>query len=153
MDEIKNFLGDISGIIGSVTAIFAFLLMLVKPVRQKFKNWIAVTAMTPQLAESIKEINTTLTVLGDEIKSINEELKAHVASNSFDIKNANVAQMLTLRLHLREIYLLNYKTKTLTVREMQDVHDMYQAYLNLGGNNYAHTIYEEMIAWEIRDGK
>ena len=153
MDEIKNFLGEISGLVGSVTTIMAFVLLLVRPIRQKVKNWIAVTAMTPQIMESIKEINTSLSTFSGEIKVLNEELRAHVVDNSLEIKNSNVAQMLMLRLQLREIYLFNYESKTLTVRERQDIHDIYKAYVDLGGNSYALTIYEEMITWKIRDGK
>lgn len=152
MQDVQKFMGAISGIVGSVMTIGAFILMLFKPIRQKVKDWVAMTAMTPQLTESIKEINKSIEQLGEDLKDIHDELKAHVTSNSEDIKNSNVAQMITLRLKLRDIYLANLAAKTLSAIEQMDIHDIYDTYVALNGNKYVHWMYEEMCTWPTRDG-
>lgn len=153
MHEVETFLKSISGMLSAITIISMFVITLVKPIRTKFKSWIYQTAKTPEVLESIERLNKNVEDLGLKIVDIHKELKEHVVENSIDIKNSNVAQMLTMRLQLRDIYMSNYATKTLSVREHRDVHDLYDAYTALGGNGYVESIYIEMRGWAIREGR
>ena len=153
MNDIELLLKSVSGILSAIMVVTGFSVALIKPFRKKFKRWIIETASTQQITDSVRATGDMVKNLSKEISNLHKELTQHILENSADIKQSTIAQTVTLRLQLREIYMRNFDSKTLSEREWQDVNDIYDVYTSFGGNKYAHKMHEEMMEWEIRDGK
>lgn len=152
LNEIIAMLGKLSGGIGSLLVIFGFIATVFKPIRKKIGEAIIKLARTPLLIERLDNIDKNIAGITDDLTAVKTKLEIHATENSIDIKNANRAQMMSVRCQIRDIYVYNLPKKTLSIREQRDIHDLYDAYLALGGNSYIHTMVEEMKEWQVHEG-
>lgn len=152
LNDVIKFLQEIGGGISSVLLIVGFIVTTVKPIRARFAAWVTKQAKTNDLISRLDSIDSNIKTVNDEVSHISSNLTAHIAENTVDIKNANRAQMMSVRCQIRDIYVHNLPKKSLSIREQRDIHDLYDAYLALGGNSYIHTMVEEMKDWHIHEG-
>lgn len=152
LNDVIKFLQEIGGGISSVLLIVGFIVTTVKPIRARFAAWVTKQAKTTDLISRLDSIDSNIKTVNDEVSHISSNLTAHIAENTVDIKNANRAQMMSVRCQIRDIYVHNLPKKSLSIREQRDIHDLYDAYLALGGNSYIHTMVEEMKDWHIHEG-
>lgn len=55
-----------------------------------------------------------------------------------------------LRHSITQIYFENVGEKKLDLRTKDDLCSLYEAYSSIGGNSFAHELYEEMMGWEVK---
>jgi len=55
-----------------------------------------------------------------------------------------------LRHSITQIYFENLDTKELDLRTKDDLCSLYDAYSQIGGNSFAHELYEEMMEWKVK---
>ena len=55
-----------------------------------------------------------------------------------------------LRDSITKIYYRNKDDGTLEEYERKDLENLYDCYSRMGGNNYVHSLYEEMTHWPIK---
>lgn len=113
---LLEILDTIASGITSVIAISAFIIGLVKPVRKKFGEWIARQANTKLLTERLDAIDSNIETIINDISEIRARLDEHIVQNAEDIQSSHVAQLISLRCQIREIYTRNYKTKTVDIQ-------------------------------------
>ena len=100
----------------------------------------------------------TFTDFGKEIKASVEELKNEMTQKFNDIddkitnyreetRNINKSE---LRHSITQIYYKYKDDKTLDLRTKDDLCSLYEAYSSIGGNSFAHELYEEMMNWQVK---
>lgn len=148
-EQITDVLKLISGGITSLLVIASFIIMLVKPIRIRFTQWVTKQARTEVIIDRLDKIDTTISSVDKDVCEIRSQLEQHIEKNDMDFKSSQAAHMMSLRCQIREIYTRNYTTKHLTIREQRDIYDLYEAYSALGGNSYIKHMLEEMKDWEV----
>lgn len=55
-----------------------------------------------------------------------------------------------IRHTISSIYFDNCEEKCLDMRTKEDLCSLYAAYESIGGNSFAHELYEEMMTWTVK---
>lgn len=107
------------------------------------KNDAAIEAFTnfgKELKESMEELKKEMTQrfedMDKKIQSYREETR--------EINKSEVRHSIT------QIYFEHCDEKTLDLRTKDDLCSLYAAYANIGGNSFAHELYEEMMTWQVK---
>lgn len=104
--------------------------------REKEKNEAAIEAFTN---------------FGKEIKSSVEDLKNDLTQKIEDYrKETREINKSAIRHSITEIYFEHCDSKTLDMRTKEDLCSLYNAYSSIGGNSFAHELYEEMMTWKVK---
>ena len=98
------------------------------------------------------------TNFGKEIKSSVEDLKNDLTQRIEDVdkriedyrKETREINKSAIRHSITEIYFEHCDSKTLDMRTKEDLCSLYNAYSSVGGNSFAHELYEEMMTWQVK---
>lgn len=71
---IMELIKDIAAVIGCISAFIALVTTIFKPVRKKIVNWIKHTSEASETSAAVKEINTKITALEDNVGEILERI-------------------------------------------------------------------------------
>lgn len=55
-----------------------------------------------------------------------------------------------LRHSITEIYFEHCDEKMIDMNTKNDLCSLYEAYSKIGGNSFAHELYEEMMTWQVK---
>jgi hypothetical protein len=112
----------------SVLGIISCLVLVIKPIRTKFVNWIKKTSNASQTDQLLKEL---------------KELKTMIEENNENARLQGEASLCLLRKDITQLY---YKyPKEIPIYERESLVKMYKSYHALNGNSYVDIIYEEMM--------
>ena len=107
--------------------------------REKEKNDKAIdtfTEVATGLSESLKDVQNNLQGLKNDIEVYRTETR--------EINKSGLRHSIT------EIYFENRDQKKLDMRTKDDLCSLYEAYTSIGGNSFAHELYEEMMSWDVK---
>lgn len=107
--------------------------------REKEKNDAAIEAFT-NFEEEIKE---AVEGLSQKIDSIDTRIENY----RHETREINRS---ALRHSITEIYYKHCDEKMLDMNTKNDLCSLYEAYNSIGGNSFAHELYEEMMTWQIK---
>lgn len=107
--------------------------------REKEKNDAAIETFT----NFGKEIKETVDGLSQKIDSMDTRIEDYRHETREINKSA-------LRHSITEIYYKHCDEKMLDMNTKNDLCSLYEAYNSIGGNSFAHELYEEMMTWQIK---
>lgn len=111
--------------------------------REKEKNDAAIQAFT----DFGKEIKGAVEELKSEITQKIEEMDERIESYRKETREINRSE---IRHSITQIYFEHCDDKTLDMRTKEDLCSLYNAYSSIGGNSFAHELYEEMMTWQVK---
>lgn len=118
--------------------------------REKEKNDAAIEAFT----DFGKEIKASIEELKVEINTKFEDVNRKLANMDTRIENyrqeTREINKSELRHSITQIYFAHCKEKSFDLNTKNDLCSLYQAYSTIGGNSFAHELYEEMMSWEVK---
>ena len=129
--EIVN---TIASYCGSISAIIALIILIGKPIRTKFVEWVTKTS-------GKEDINTkidTLTELVQKQVEQNEELRAELDKQS-------EALMCSLRTNILSTYYEYYNKENIPLFEKECFTKSCETYFSMNGNSFVHSCYEEIM--------
>lgn len=111
--------------------------------REKEKNDAAIEAFT----EFGKEIKGTVEELKSELTQKIEDMDTKIDSYREETREINRSE---LRHSITEIYFEHCDDKMLDMNTKNDLCSLYESYKSIGGNSFAHELYEEMMTWQVK---
>ena len=140
-DQLKN----AAALVGALTPLFGFCLALVKPLRTRLKTRVkSEIRKITRSAESEELLQKTHDLLQRQLDA-DAKWKADIEKQ---MALQNETAILQLRNTINHIYEKNLPEKAFSIREKENIVDMYAQYKKLGGNHYVERIYKEMLEWE-----
>ena len=133
-------LNIIAGYCGSISAIIALVVLVVKPIRSKFVDWITKTSNRDEL--------------NSKIDNLTELVEKQVAQN--DIINAELQkQSMALQASLRNSILVIYNDSIakghMTMFEKQNLSKLFCEYKNLQGNSFICDLVNELNDMPVKN--
>lgn len=133
-------LNIIAGYCGSISAIIALVVLIVKPVRNKFVDWITKTSNRDEL--------------NAKIDNLTELVEKQVEQN--DIINAELQkQSMALQASLRNSILVIYNDSIakghMTMFEKQNLSKLFSEYKNLQGNSFICDLVNELNDMPVKN--
>ena len=133
-------LNIIAGYCGSISAIIALVVLVVKPIRNKFVDWITKTSNRDEL--------------NSKIDNLTELVEKQVAQN--DIINAELQkQSMALQASLRNSILVIYNDRIakghMTMFEKQNLSKLFCEYKNLQGNSFICDLVNELNDMPVKN--
>ena len=133
-------LNIIAGYCGSISAIIALVVLVVKPIRNKFVDWITKTSNRDEL--------------NSKIDNLTELVEKQVAQN--DIINAELQkQSMALQASLRNSILVIYNDSIakghMTMFEKQNLSKLFSEYKNLQGNSFICDLVNELNDMPVKN--
>ena len=133
-------LNIIAGYCGSISAIIALVVLIVKPIRNKFVDWITKTSNRDEL--------------NAKIDNLTELVEKQVAQN--DVINAELQkQSMALQASLRNSILVIYNDSIakghMTMFEKQNLSKLFSEYKNLQGNSFICDLVNELNDMSVKN--
>ena len=133
-------LNIIAGYCGSISAIIALVVLVVKPIRNKFVDWLTKTSNRDEL--------------NSKIDNLTELVEKQVAQN--DIINAELQkQSMALQASLRNSILVIYNDSIakghMTMFEKQNLSKLFCEYKNLQGNSFICDLVNELNDMPVKN--
>ena len=132
-------LATIASYCASLSTIIALIVLIVKPIRQKFVAWISKTSDRDNINHKI-----------DNLMELME--KQIVQSNDMkeEIEKQNNALQATLRNCILNIYYKQMRQEYITMYEKENVRMLFEQYTKLGGNCFVHECVQQLNSLPIR---
>lgn len=128
-------LNIIAGYCGSISAIIALVVLVVKPLRSKFVDWITKTSNRDELNAKIDN----LTELVEKQVEQNEQQR-------IELDKQSEALMCSLRTSILSTYYAYYNKESIPLFEKECFAKSCETYFSMNGNSFVHTCYEEIMA-------
>lgn len=135
-----NTLTIIAGVCGSISTIIALVVLIVKPIRSKFVNWISKTSDKDNIHQKIDELT-------ELVKKLNDTNEAQ----NLQIDKTNKALLSTIRKEIVDIYNTCIENEFITLYMKDTLHSLYDEYVRLGGNSFVHDLVEELNNLPVRN--
>ena len=133
-------LNIIAGYCGSISAIIALVVLVVKPLRTKFVDWVSKTSNRDEFSNKIDTLTELVQKQVEQNNEINTELKK---------------QSMALQASLRNSILAIYNTRIamgyMTMFEKQNLAKLFEQYKNLGGNSFIYDLVNELNELPVRN--
>lgn len=135
-----EYINTIASYCGSISAIIALIVLIVKPVRTKFVDWVSKTS-------NREELNA-------KIDNLTELVEKQVEQN--DIINAELQkQSMALQASLRNSILVIYNDSIakghMTMFEKQNLSKLFSEYKNLQGNSFICDLVNELNDMPVKN--
>ena len=132
-------LATIASYCASLSTIIALVVLIVKPIRQRFVTWISKTSDRDNINHKI-----------DNLMELME--KQIVQSNDMkeEIEKQNNALQATLRNCILNIYYKQMRQGYITMYEKENVRMLFEQYTKLGGNCFVHECVQQLNSLPIR---
>lgn len=130
IDTVK----DIAAVVGCILSLITLITLIVKPLREKFINWIKGKANTCELE--------------GKIDNLAEMLKTHIENDEAKLLAAEMQNEATLCILRDRITTMYYKytvAESIPTYAREDLTKLYKIYHAMHGNSYIDIIYEEML--------
>lgn len=126
-------INTIASYCGSISAIIALIVLVVKPVRDRFVTWVTKTSNRDELNTKIDN----LTELVEKQVKQNDNINA-------ELKKQSMALQATLRDSILNIYNSRMQTGFMTMYEKQNLAELFKQYEALDGNCFVHNCVDEL---------
>lgn len=126
-------LNIIASYCGSVSAIIALIILIVKPIRNKFVDWVTKTSNRDELNAKIDNLTGLVEKQVKQNENINTELKKQ-----------SMALQATLRNSILNIYNTRMQMGFMTMYEKQNLAELFKQYEALDGNCFVHNCVDEL---------
>lgn len=126
-------INTIASYCGSISAIIALIVLVVKPIRDRFVTWVTKTS-------NRDELNT-------KIDNLTELVEKQVAQNDIinaELKKQSMALQATLRDSILNIYNSRMQLGFITMYEKQNLAELFKQYEALDGNCFVHNCVDEL---------
>ena len=135
-----EYINTIASYSGSISAIIALIVLVVKPIRNKFVDWITKTSNRDEL--------------NSKIDNLTELVEKQVEQN--DIINAELQkQSMALQASLRNSILVIYNDSIakghMTMFEKQNLSKLFNEYKNLQGNSFICDLVNELNDMPVKN--
>jgi len=125
---------------GSISAIIALAVLIIKPLRNKFVSWVSKTSDRDNINQKIDNLTILLEKQIQQNEVMNEE-----------IKKQSLALQATLRNSILDIYNARIKVGYMTMYEKQNVSELFKQYELLGGNCFVHDCVDQLNDLPIKN--
>ena len=133
-------INTIASYCGSISAIIALIVLVVKPVRDRFVTWVTKTSNRDELNTKIDN----LTELVEKQVKQNDNINA-------ELKKQSMALQATLRDSILNIYNSRMKTGFITMYEKQNLAELFKQYEALDGNCFVHNCVDELNSLPVKN--
>ena len=133
-------INTIASYCGSISAIIALIVLVVKPVRNKFVDWITKTSNRDEL--------------NSKIDNLTELVEKQVAQNDIinaELKKQSMALQATLRNSILNIYNARMQMGFMTMYEKQNLAELFKQYEALDGNCFVHNCVDELNSLPVKN--
>ena len=133
-------LNIIAGYCGSISAIIALVVLVVKPIRNKFVDWITKTSNRDEL--------------NSKIDNLTELVEKQVAQNDVinaELKKQSMALQASLRNSILDIYNDSIAKGHMTMFEKQNLSKLFSEYKNLQGNSFICDLVNELNELPVKN--
>lgn len=118
--------------------------------REKEKNEAAIEAFTnfgKEIKSSVENLKNDLTQRIEDVDKRLDDMDKRIEDYRKETREINKS---AIRHSITEIYFEHCNSKTLDMRTKEDLCSLYNAYSSVGGNSFAHELYEEMMTWQVK---
>ena len=126
-------INTIASYCGSISAIIALIVLVVKPIRDKFVTWVTKTSNRDELNTKIDNLTGLVEKQVEQNDIINAELQKQ-----------SMALQATLRNSILDIYNTRMQTGFITMYEKQNLAELFKQYEALDGNCFVHNCVDEL---------
>ena len=126
-------INTIASYCGSISAIIALVVLIVKPVRTKFVDWVSKTSNREELNAKIDNLTELVEKQITQSNIINAELQKQ-----------SMALQATLRDSILNIFNESMAKGFITMYEKENLAKLFEQYKNLGGNSFIFECYQEL---------
>ena len=133
-------INTIASYCGSISTIIALIVLVVKPVRDRFVTWVTKTS-------NRDELNT-------KIDNLTELVEKQVKQNdniNVELKKQSMALQATLRDSILNIYNSRMQLGFITMYEKQNLAELFKQYEALGGNCFVHNCVDELNSLPVKN--
>ena len=133
-------INTIASYCGSISAIIALIVLVVKPVRDRFVTWVTKTSNRDELNTKIDN----LTELVEKQVKQNDNINA-------ELKKQSMALQATLRDSILNIYNSRMPLGFITMYEKQNLAELFKQYEALDGNCFVHNCVDELNSLPVKN--
>ena len=133
-DVTMENLNIIAGYCGSISAIIALVVLVVKPVRNKFVDWISKTSNRDELNSKI-----------DNLTELVEKQVAQNEQQRIELDKQSEALMCSLRTNILSTYYAYYNKENIPLFEKECFAKSCETYFSMNGNSFVHSCYDEIM--------
>ena len=126
-------INTIASYCGSISAIIALIVLVVKPIRDRFVTWVTKTSNRDELNTKIDNLTGLVEKQVEQNDIINAELQKQ-----------SMALQATLRNSILDIYNTRMQTGFITMYEKQNLAELFKQYEALDGNCFVHNCVDEL---------
>lgn len=133
-------INTIASYCGSISAIIALVVLIVKPVRSKFVDWVTKTSNRDELNSKIDNLTELVEKQVEQNDVINAELKKQ-----------SMALQASLRNSILDIYNDSIAKGHMTMFEKQNLSKLFSEYKNLQGNSFICDLVNELNELPVKN--
>lgn len=133
-------INTIASYCGSISAIIALIVLVVKPIRDRFVTWVTKTSNRDELNTKIDNLTGLVEKQVEQNDIINAELKKQ-----------SMALQATLRDSILNIYNSRMQTGFITMYEKQNLAELFKQYEALDGNCFVHNCVDELNGLPVKN--
>ncbi|MCM1329454.1 MAG: hypothetical protein NC253_08455 [Ruminococcus sp.] len=127
-------ISTIASYCGSISAIIALVVLIIKPLRKKFIEWIAKTS--------------DKTLINDKIDNLTKLVQKQVEQNETqqkELDKQSEALMCSLRTNILSVYYKYYLADKIPLFTKECFAKSCETYFNMNGNSFVRQCYEEIM--------
>ena len=135
-----EYINTIASYCGSISAIIALVVLVVKPIRNRFVDWITKTSNRDEL--------------NSKIDNLTELVEKQVAQNDVinaELKKQSMALQASLRNSILDIYNDSIAKGHMTMFEKQNLSKLFCEYKNLQGNSFICDLVNELNDMPVKN--
>ena len=133
-------INTIASYCGSISTIIALIVLVMKPVRDRFVTWVTKTSNRDELNTKIDNLTGLVEKQVEQNDIINAELQKQ-----------SMALQATLRNSILDIYNTRMQTGFITMYEKQNLAELFKQYEALGGNCFVHNCVDELNSLPVKN--
>ena len=133
-------INTIASYCGSISAIIALIVLVVKPIRDRFVTWVTKTSNRDELNTKIDNLTGLVEKQVEQNDNINIELKKQ-----------SMALQATLRNSILNIYNARMQMGFMTMYEKQNLAELFKQYEALDGNCFVHNCVDELNSLPVKN--
>lgn len=127
-------INTIASYCGSISAIIALVVLVVKPVRTKFIDWVSKTSNREELNAKI-----------DNLTELVEKQVAQNEQQRIELEKQSEALMCSLRTSILSTYYQYHTSEAIPILEKECFAKSCETYFAMGGNSFVHGCYDEIM--------
>lgn len=127
-------INTIASYCGSISAIIALVVLVVKPIRNKFVDWITQTSNRDELNSKI-----------DNLTELVEKQVAQNEQQRIELDKQSEALMCSLRTNILSTYYAYYNKENIPLFEKECFAKSCETYFSMNGNSFVHSCYDEIM--------